>query len=522
MKKCYVKILALLLGVLIAVSFVVTGCKNTPATPEETIIYETTRKDTTTTEETSAEETTTKSGTPSAKPVTDTLIPKLLALKGVRSVLSLKLDKTNEYFEKKYIVIFNQPLDWNNPSKGTFPQRVEIGIRKDAKVNAMQTNGYLLNDILNSKVLIGDDAPEIVKILDANFINVEHRFFGKSCPKDLSFNDTKYWEYMTAENSAKDFHSVYTALSGILGDDWISFGASRGGLMTNLYGYYYPDDMRAYVSYVAPCSTELNDERMYDFVYTEIGDITYGKEQAKLMRDTVTAFQVELMKNKKELLDIYPETLTTYMFRDYTTLTRLFDVNVLEFAIQFWQYGNSTIDELNQIMNLPDSNSDEHKAKLEQELNLLVKVMDPDEWACNSPFWPYYVSVAIDEGLYHYNFSYLRNALKKAGIESNLSITPDEEPTLLENLMFTKEQKDLLNYNNSISTSMIESMKTTKANHIWIYGATDPWYGLRMPEPDNPNIKIFIHPTAPHSANILTMPEETKNEIIEILTGLVK
>ena len=49
MKKRYVKILALLLGVLIAVSFVVTGCKKTPATPEETIIYETTGKDKTTT-----------------------------------------------------------------------------------------------------------------------------------------------------------------------------------------------------------------------------------------------------------------------------------------------------------------------------------------------------------------------------------------------------------------------------------------------------------------------------------------
>jgi hypothetical protein len=59
----------------------------------------------------------------------------------------------------------------------------------------------------------------------------------------LSFDETKYWEYMTAENSAKDFHSVYAVLSSVLEGDWVSFGTSRGGLMSNLYGYYYPDDV---------------------------------------------------------------------------------------------------------------------------------------------------------------------------------------------------------------------------------------------------------------------------------------
>ena len=52
-----------------------------------------------------------------------------------------------------------------------------------------------------------------------------------------------------------------------------------------------------------------------------------------------------------------------------------------------------------------------------------------------------------------------------------------------------------------------------------VYGATDPWASLRLPETDNPNVAVFVHPTAPHSALISTMPEEMMSEAMAVLQG---
>ena len=52
-----------------------------------------------------------------------------------------------------------------------------------------------------------------------------------------------------------------------------------------------------------------------------------------------------------------------------------------------------------------------------------------------------------------------------------------------------------------------------------VYGATDPWASLRLPETDNPNFVVFVHPTAPHFALISAMPEEMRSEAIAVLQG---
>ena len=40
---------------------------------------------------------------------------------------------------------------------------------------------------------------------------------------------------------------------------------------------------------------------------------------------------------------------------------------------------------------------------------------------------------------------------------------------------------------------------------------------MRIPDTDNPNVKIFIHPTKDHSASILSMPEEMREEVLAVL-----
>ena len=38
-----------------------------------------------------------------------------------------------------------------------------------------------------------------------------------------------------------------------------------------------------------------------------------------------------------------------------------------------------------------------------------------------------------------------------------------------------------------------------------------------VPKTDNPNVVEFVHPTAPHSAMLSTLPEEMMGEVSEVL-----
>ena len=446
---------------------------------------------------------------------------------GVAMVEEIPLDDTTQFFHEKYLVTFEQPLDWNDPEQGSFPQRVVVGLRENAPVNVLGTNGYYLRDAAygdsaDSLKLLKEenDTAEIALILGGSYISVEHRFFGKSKPEDLSYDDLRYWEYFTAENSAADYHQIYQSLSPLLGDRWISTGVSRGGEMTNVYGYYYPEDMLVYVPYVAPCSQGPWDNRMYRFIYTQIGDDVLGPEKAEEYRSLITAFQVDLMRYKEQLLPAYEKAAAGVfgaVFREQARIEWIYDVNVLEFAVQFWQYQRISIDDLKRAVEMPETTAEEIQRKIQTEIQLLLSIQTPADWAVNVPVWPYYVNTATTYGQYYFDFSWLRNALEEAGIGETLSVTEEMEKDILWDIVFTPEQKTAFAFDGTFTEALASSVDTTTAKHLMIFGASDPWSSLRVPETDNPNVRVFVHPTAPHSAMISTMPEEMKNEAVRTL-----
>ena len=443
-------------------------------------------------------------------------IAQLMAIEGVVDVQKIK--RGYSPFSEKYMVIFEQPLDWSDPSKGTFPQRVEVAFRKNARITVIETQGYCFYDKFREDFFSIEPGPEMADYFDGNYVNVEHRFFGDSKPADLSSKDTKYWEYHTAENAANDYHKIYTSLKPILGDKWVSVGTSRGGLMTNVYGFYYPDDMLVYIPYVAPCADGMNDERFYDRIYLELGNEAYGEEQGKSMRDLVTAFQVEALRYKEDVLPKYKEKISgsQYEFESRLTPEVLYDVNVLEFAANFWQYGGD-FEKLGAIVAMPDSTEEEREAKCNAVYEFLVNTQDPEDWSQSSWAWPYYVNTATTYGQHHYNFSYLREALEKEGLSDTLSVTEEMEPNLLPLLVFTEEQQEAFQYDRSFHDALVSSFDTTTAKHLMIFGGTDPWTGLAIPVGESENTRIFVNPTKPHDAAIKNMPDDMQKEILNLL-----
>lgn len=453
---------------------------------------------------------------------------------GIKSVEFITPAEGSNLFSERYLLIFDQPFDWNDPSKGTFPQRVAIYLSEDAEINVMETQGYFLQEYAYDEEtrkaynIIGMDifAPEMVNLVtkSGNYINVEHRFFGESRPSDMNNTDTKYWEYNTPENAANDYHKIYSALAPVLGERWISVGTSRGGLMTNVYAKYYPEDMDVYIPYVAPCSDGIDGNSMYKFVYEQIGDDVFGKEKAAEYRQTVLDFQAELIKNKNILLGSYADIVEGQGIKfqnDLGDYGILYDLNVLEFAVQVWQKkDNQDFESLRNLLDMPEDTTELKAQKFEAIFQTFYNVQNPQDWAYSYVAWPYYVDGVMYYGQYLYDFSYIRKALEKEGAEDALSVTADMDKDIPWNIVFTPEQRETFKYDGAFRALLSEDMKTTKAKHLMIFGATDPWISQAIPEEitkGNDNIRRYINPNYPHESNISNMPQETKNEIIETL-----
>ena len=443
-------------------------------------------------------------------------INQLKAIDGVTSVK--EISQFSGIFDEKYIVTFEQPLDWSNPSVGTFPQRVEVAVNNDADINVMDTDGGCLPDVEKKLHLHFEKPTELVADFNGSYVHVEHRFFGKSRPADMSNTETEYWEYNTAENAANDYHYIYTSLRSVLGEKWISTGSGRGGMMTNVYAYYYPEDMLVYVPYAAPFPDGLDDSRFYDFIYLTVGDEAYGEEAGKDMRHVVTAFQVEAMKYKSELLPEYEKQISksSYHFQDSVKTDVLYDLNVLEFAARIWEKGKY-YEKAYGVIEMPENTDKKLEVKRKSVLALLLKVLDPQEWSTNSSNWPYYVDAATTYGQYRYNFFYLQKALEEEGLSDTLSVTQDMQTDFIRNMVFTPEQKEAFTYDGTFMNNLVSSLDTTTAKHLMIYGATDPWGSMGITN-ETENVIIYIHPRAGQNVLINSMPDELKTEVLDTLS----
>ena len=101
---------------------------------------------------------------------------------------------------------FYQPLDHNDASKGTIEQYCALHYKGKGNITVLLTNGY---SIFDEKYYRMED---IAEIYNANYIEVEHRYYKKSginLPKPY---EGDYWNYNTAEQATADLHDIVTAL----------------------------------------------------------------------------------------------------------------------------------------------------------------------------------------------------------------------------------------------------------------------------------------------------------------------
>ena len=400
---------------------------------------------------------------------------KISAISAIKEIRPLE---TSE-FSEKYVTYFTQPLDHRHPEKGSFRQRVIVSHVGFDRPTVIVTEGYGAAYALRSQY-----REELSKLLNANMIFVEYRYFLESTP------EPKDWQYLTAENSADDLHAITTAFKNIYPGKWIATGISKGGQTTLLYRTFYPDDVDISVPYVAPLCYGVEDGRHEPFLY---------KVSTPENRKKIEDFQLEALKRKATLLPRFEKYCTEKNYSFRAPIEEIYDYSVLEYSFALWQWGTP-------ISSIPATTASD-----DEIFSHLLAISEPGYFTADSPNASFFVQAARELGYYGYDVQ---------PFKQYLSIQSSEG--YLHRLMLPEELKDMP-FDKTLSKKITKFLKKQDPKMIFIYGQNDPWTAAGVTWLKNKkNIHVFIQPNGSHLARISTLPEAEKAEVMELINEWLK
>lgn len=400
---------------------------------------------------------------------------KINAISAIKEIRPLE---TSE-FSEKYVTYFTQPLDHRHPEKGSFRQRVIVSHVGFDRPTVIVTEGYGAAYALRSQY-----REELSKLLNANMIFVEYRYFLESTP------EPKDWQYLTAENSADDLHAITTAFKNIYPGKWIATGISKGGQTTLLYRTFYPDDVDISVPYVAPLCYGVEDGRHEPFLH---------KVSTPENRKKIEDFQLEALKRKATLLPRFEKYCTEKNYSFRAPIEEIYDYSVLEYSFALWQWGTP-------ISSIPATTASD-----DDIFSHLLAISEPGYFTADSPNASFFIQAARELGYYGYDVQ---------PFKQYLSIQSSEG--YLHRLMLPEELKDMP-FDKTLSKKITKFLKKQDPKMIFIYGQNDPWTAAGVTWLKNKkNIHVFIQPNGSHLARINTLPEAEKAEVMELINEWLK
>ena len=218
------------------------------------------------------------------QPTDDEVMKKLKEIPGISDVSILY--SASDPKDYGYIFYVEQLKDHNNANAGTYKQRCFMTFKSYDSPVVMETNGYAIPDALDEI----DNEQDSVTYLKANYIEVEHRYFGQSLPEP--FEDTNF-TYLYTYQAAADLHHLVTLLQKHLfprTNKWVSTGVSKSGITSALYAYYSDkngwNDIDLFMPFCAPFlkgSTEsCTDESVGSYLINNCGKgFPEGSTEAK-------------------------------------------------------------------------------------------------------------------------------------------------------------------------------------------------------------------------------------------------
>lgn len=385
-------------------------------------------------------------------------------------------------FKEKYVLKMEQQVDWKTSAKGTFGERIFVGMKGLDKPTVLVTEGYSASYGLNPGY-----EEELSRLFDANVVLCEYRYFSQSVPVPTN------WDYMTVDNSLADYHHVRQVFGQLFKGKWISTGISKGGQTTMFYRATYPDDVDVSVSYVAPLNRAVEDGRHEKFLAKKVGT----KEERKVIRQAMQ----ELMRRKLELMKLFHAYCEENDYQFLMSEEDVYDYCVLEFPFALWQWGTP-------VSSIPELTSDEDD---EVWFDYLMKVSSPDYFAYPSQYMPFDVQAAKELGYYGYS---LKPIKKWTSLKSTKGYLKK---------MWLPDSLRKYDFDPALYKRTVKYLKKEDPKHIFIYGEIDPWSSSGVCTWLNckkkKNMRVYVQPRGSHKARINNMPERMKTEIINRLTN---
>lgn len=387
--------------------------------------------------------------------------------------LTYETIKVDSFFTEKYVLYIDQPIDHTNPNGERFKQRVFLShLDFDAPV-VFITEGYAANYGANPK-----HVNELSKLLEANQICVEHRYFGTSVPEPLN------WDYLTVENAANDHHMVVEILKRIYDEKWISTGISKGGQTAMYHRYFFPEDVDISVPYVAPLNFSIEEQRVYRFL-EQVGSVE--------CREKILNFQIELMKNKKKYLPEFEKLAADKNLTYRMGIEKAYDLIVFEYSFAFWQWGRFNCDEI--------PSGSELKAEIVEHLDKVAGI----DWISNEGIkilQPFFYQAMRELGFYGYDIEPFK---EWTSYTSN--------PTF----GFTLPEGITVNYDPAVSQKVDYFVRHQAENMIFIYGEFDPWSATAVELTYSTNSTKIVKPGGSHLTRVHNLTDKQKRQVMNRL-----
>lgn len=393
----------------------------------------------------------------------------LKRLKSIKEISDIKPISVDTMFTEGYVLMITQLEDHNNPNSPTFKQKIFVSNRADNAPTVLALEGYSAQ--FNRPY-------ELTRILKANQILVEHRYFGESVPKDMD------WNFLTVKQAAADHHEIVEIFKKIYPGKWISTGISKGGQTTVFFKRFYPNDVDVAVPYVAPINYSMEDPRINEFLRT-VGTADCRKK--------IIDYQRAFLKRKDEIIPFMMKDVETGNIHLAFDWDFIYEIWVLEYSFTFWQYGGSTCEEIP----LPDAD-----AKVMYEHMKKINGFDFYTEQGIKNFLPSYIQFYKEIGYYNYDLEPFKDLLTEVKDGSSIFWIPKElRPK----------------FDNSLLMDVKNWIQKKGNNMIFIYGELDTWSATAVELTGETNALKMVKKGGHHGSNIRTFDEESKAKIYSTL-----
>jgi len=370
-------------------------------------------------------------------------------------------------FREKLEVMIRQPLDDSDPAAGTFDQRFYVLHRGKNRPVIFVTEGYR-----GSYAARPAFTNELAERYNANIIVVEHRYFEKSMP------EPRNWDYLTVENSMNDLHRVRKAMSAVYPGKWIATGISKGGQTAIMYAVYFPDDVDAYVPYVAPVCFGVEDGRHEPFIENVCGT---PEDRTK-----IEAFQKEVLERREEIQPLFEKFSNDQNLKFRIPIEEVYDYCVLEYSFAFWQWG-TPVDQIP----APGSGA-------QTMLDHLVQVAGPDYFSIIAEP-SFYVQAARELGYYGYDTKPFKGLLAIENAKGYL------------HKIMVPEDAQHYKFSDRVHKDIYEYLRRNDPKMICVNGEFDPWNAVSLDKKlfeGKENMLLMIDEGGSHRARIATLSQE--------------